>query len=144
MLVLVSVVFVTLPVQFEEKNMEEVTIAEAAQRLGMSTDSVRRRISRGELKARKVNSSHGEMYLVEVPDDAPQSYTALQGKEEITQALETLRKAMSIMETELEARRREVQELHVLLQQAQAALPTGKNVTLNAPWWKRLLPWEKK
>jgi predicted RNase H-like nuclease (RuvC/YqgF family) len=36
---------------------------------------------------------------------------------------------------ELEARGREIQELHVLLQQAQATLPAPKD---NRPWWHRL------
>jgi len=33
--------------------MQEVTIAEAAKRLGMSIDSIRRRIAKEELKARR-------------------------------------------------------------------------------------------
>jgi len=37
-----------------------------------------------------------------------------------------MRKTIAILENELEARRREVQELHVLLQQAQKQLPPGK------------------
>ena len=44
--------------------MQEVTIAEAAKRLGMSIDSIRRRIAKEELKARKVPSPHGEIYMI--------------------------------------------------------------------------------
>jgi len=119
--------------------MQEVTIAEAAKSLGTSIDTIRRRIGKGELKARKVPSSHGEMYLVELPEGVtpPADNGNLPEKAvENTLELETLRKTISILETELESRRREVQELHVLLQQAQAALPPGKSA--NVPWWKKM------
>ena len=108
--------------------MQEVTIAEAARCLGMSIDSIRRRIAKDELKARKVPSPHGEIYLVELPDDAiPATATpAAEEKEDNTVAIEAMRQTILILETELEARRREVQELHVLLQQAQKQLPPGK------------------
>ena len=108
--------------------MQEVTIAEAAKCLGMSIDSIRRRIAKNELKARKVPSPHGEIYLVELPDDAVPAMipAATEEKEDNTVAIEAMRKTISILETELEARRREVQELHVLLQQAQKQLPPGK------------------
>ena len=48
--------------------MKEVPILDAAKILNVSMDTVRRRIGKGELKARKVPSPHGETYLVEVPD----------------------------------------------------------------------------
>ena len=47
--------------------------------------------------------------------------------------LVALRETVAILSEELEARRREVQELHVLLQHAQAALPAPKE---NRPWWR--------
>jgi DNA-directed RNA polymerase specialized sigma24 family protein len=133
--------------------MQEVTIAEAAKRLGMSIDSIRRRIAKEELKARKVPSPHGEIYMIELPDDiaAP---PAAEEKEENPVALEAMRKTIAILENELEARRREVQELHVLLQQAQKQLPPGKTeekpaetVKAEAPkkvsWWQRMFGGKK-
>ena len=60
-----------------------------------------------------------------------------------------MRKTISILETELEARRREVQELHVLLQQAQKQLPPGKSegTAEEAPkkvsWWRQLITRKK-
>ena len=133
--------------------MKEVPIIEAANTLGISVDTVRRRISRGELKARKVPSPHGETYLVEITDDAsPVAPDPPEKKEENPPEIDTveaMKKTISILETELDARRREVQELHVLLQQAQKQLPLGK--TENSPdktavkvsWWRRLNPWSK-
>ena len=131
--------------------MQEVTIAEAAKRLGMSIDSIRRRIAKEELKARKVPSPHGEIYLIELPDDVPAAPAAAEDKdkEENPVALEAMRKTIAILESELEARRREVQELHVLLQQAQKQLPPGKTeeTTAEPPkkvsWWQRLFGGKK-
>ena len=48
--------------------MKEVSITDAAAILKVSVDTVRRRIKQGELKARKVASPHGEIYLVEIPE----------------------------------------------------------------------------
>ena len=117
--------------------MKEVTIAEAAKCLGISTDTIRRRISKGELQARKVPSPHGDQYMVEIPDEI---YAASQDNNDNCAEIDILRKTISILETELEARRREVQELHVLLQQAQAALPSSKERSSKLSWWRRLLP----
>ena len=132
--------------------VKEVPIIEAANSLGVSIDTVRRRINKGELKARKVPSPHGEIYMVEIPDAVAPVPSDLQDKEENTTEVETLeamRKTISILETELEARRREVQELHVLLQQAQKQLPPGKTegaaheTLVKVSWWRRLNPWGK-
>jgi hypothetical protein len=129
--------------------MQEVTIAEAAKCLGKSTDSIRRRIAKGELKARKVPSPHGEIYLVELPDDATPGTPVAEDEEDNTIAVEAMRKTISILETELESRRREVQELHVLLQQAQKQLPPGKpegkseETPKKVSWWRRLITRKK-
>jgi CO/xanthine dehydrogenase Mo-binding subunit len=89
--------------------MQEVTIAEAAKRLGMSIDSIRRRIAKEELKARKVPSPHGEIYMIELPDDIAAAPAEDKEKEENPVALEAMRKTIAIFENELEARRRELQ-----------------------------------
>ena len=129
--------------------MKEVPILDAAKVLNVSMDTVRRRIGKGELKARKVPSPHGETYLVEVPDDADPPREVPEDKEDNPVAIEAMRKTISILETELEARRREVQELHVLLQQAQKQLPPGNTdssadkAPVKVSWWRRLNPWGK-
>ena len=45
-------------------------IAEAAKVLGVSTQTIRRRIRAGTLEARKVSGSHGTSYRVILPDNA--------------------------------------------------------------------------
>jgi hypothetical protein len=130
--------------ELKSKTMQDVNIAEAARCLGMSIDSIRRRIAKGELNAHKVPSPHGEIYMVEIPEDAMPAPEANEEKIDSTATIDAMLKTISVLENELDARRREVQELHVLLQQAQKQLPPGKaeNNTAEAPqkvsWWKRI------
>jgi Helix-turn-helix domain len=133
--------------------MKAVPINDAATILKVSVDTVRRRIKQGELKAHKVGSPHGEIYLVEIPDGVVPVPLETQEKQEENptevETIEAMKKTISVLENELDARRREVQELHVLLQQAQKYLPSGKSVTasnktaVNLPWWRRMNPWGK-
>src|SRR4051812_25693082 len=46
-------------------------MAEAAKRLGVSADTVKRRIQRGELQAQREARPQGYRWIVELPDDAP-------------------------------------------------------------------------
>jgi predicted RNase H-like nuclease (RuvC/YqgF family) len=101
--------------------------------------------------------------MVELPDDVPgvettkngdketgdredQSLAELvaalsarvEGQQELIEALQSQIQAqkdqLEAKDKQIEARGREVQELHVLLQQAQAALPAPRD---NRPWWHR-------
>ena len=115
--------------ELKTKPVQAVTIAEAARCLGMSIDSIRRRIAKGELNAHKVPSPHGEIYMVEIPEDALPAPEANEEKEDSAATIDAMLKTISILETELDARRREVQELHVLLQQAQKhCLPVKQKI----------------
>jgi len=116
--------------------VEKVFIGEAARRLGVSTDTIRRRISKGELLAHREPTPQGYRWEVELqPDDQP-----VNGHEGNTDALVTILQAqVQAQAEELDARRREVQEfhrtvqeLHVLLQTAQAALTAPER----RPWWQ--------
>jgi hypothetical protein len=55
---------------------EWLPIAEAARRLGVSADAVRRRVRRRTLKARRVKATHGgaDPYLVWLQDGAPRPH----------------------------------------------------------------------
>src|SRR5919106_5981994 len=99
-----------------------VTIAEAAQILRLSERTIRRRLQVGELTGSRMTSPGGYTWLVDVPDEAPI------GESDRTEALiARLEAQVEAQDQELEARRREVQQLHVLLQQAQAVLPAPRN-----------------
>jgi hypothetical protein len=129
-----------------------VSVIEAAQFLGVSTHTVKRRLKKGELKGEQQATPQGFVWLVEVADDPVECEDAVADDsgtiptatpdwsshyEEVIEHLKTdlaaRDKQIDFLKGELESRRREVQELHVLLQQAQAALPAPRE---NRPWWR--------
>ena len=111
------------------------TIADAAQRLGISDHTVRRRIKAGELPARRDHTGRLWVTLADAdttapassatapraPDSAPDDQSSAVYRELVA----SLQRQIETQALELDARRREVQELHVLLQQAQRALPAA-------------------
>jgi len=118
-----------LPITGRREIVGKVSVGEAARRLGVSTDTIRRRIGKGELLAHREPTPQGYRWEVELQaNDQP-----LNGHEGNTQALVTALQSQVLAQAEeLDARRREVQELHVLLQTAQAALtPPARR-----PWWQ--------
>jgi excisionase family DNA binding protein len=105
----------------------QVTITEAAQLLGLSEKTVRRRVLSGRLPGTQMPTHNGYTWLIDIPDKVVEPDSS-------SGELEALRERVKAQDIELEARRREVQELHVLLQQAQAALSAP--VGTHRSWWK--------
>lgn len=138
---------------------EYVSIQDAAQRLGVSPDTIRRRVRSGELEGQQEKTAQGFVWRVKVPmvsaapsvsgeNAAGPTGQADGGAQELAHVramLEEVRHHRSQLETqlaaqqaELEARRREAEdhdrivldlserlrEAHVLLGQAQQALPS--------------------
>ena len=98
--------------------MEKVSIGEAAQRLSVSSDTIRRRISRGELTAHKEPTSPYRWQAQLENDQPPNGHDS------------ALTDLVATLQTELAARRQEIQQLHTLLAQ-QTALNAG-----HRPWWR--------
>lgn len=117
--------------------MAEVTIAQATRALGVSYDTIRRRIRKGELLGRRVRMRQGMVWLVEIPDapeDAPASDSnAPRTPETVAGELSALREHVATLREQLDARTREVRELHVLLQGLQRALPSPRQEPEQAP-----------
>ena len=121
----------------------QVTITEAAKLLRVSEHTVRRRVHNGELPSVQVARSQGYIWMVELPDDVPPD-TPPPGEiaalhqliNSLNAQMDSLKGQLDSKDKQLETRAREVQELHVLLQQAQAALPTPKEN--HHSWWQRL------
>ena len=121
-----------------------MTIPQAAQALDLSVITIRRRLKRGELRGQKVATAAGFEWRVLVPSalvDAAEDKGPAQGATQSTpyqedkgtdqRLIEALQTQLAEIRIELEARRREVQELHVLLARWQPALPpplTGEAV----------------
>ena len=155
-----------------------VPLRQAAAHFGVSDDTLRRRIKAGSLPARQEETAAGFRWLVEVPElDAPQEapqptphtpHADTQGAVGCTAEtpqgaahdgngsgeITALRELVAVLREELEARRREVSELHMLLQRAQlvpvAVTVTpqeggpvdqvrGKGEPPQRPWWWRLI-----
>lgn len=139
---------------------ETVTIAEAAERLGISQDTVRRRIHRGELQAQQSPTPQGFVWQVEVcgPAEAPSppeperpapvqeaasTPTAASAGDtsagppaevrRLEQLVDVLQEELRRRNDELAARTREIGELHVLLQQVQRALPPALQAAYASP-----------
>jgi len=110
---------------------ERVTIREAAERLGVSPDTIRRRITRGTLEAVQEPRPQGFVWMVELPTAKAKRQRSSRrppkpkGPSPAELEAAHLRETVEMLTTELESRRREVSELHQLLAQSQLLLTAG-------------------
>jgi hypothetical protein len=107
---------------------EEVPIAVAAQRLGVSPDTIKRRIKHGELQARRVGRPQGYRWLVSLPDtaasvDAGSMHSSTVALAVAQAEVRRLEATVRLLSRELDVRQREISQLHVLLGQGRAQLP---------------------
>ena len=146
--------------------MALVNVSEAAERLKLSTQTVKRRLKNGSLRGEQRATPQGFVWLVDISEDfdeADSGTTAIHHDrptdipsdtskevrrlEEMVEFLkgdlkvrdlqmESWREQLEAKDRQLETRAREVQELHVLLQQAQKTLPAPKPD--RPSWWRRL------
>jgi len=112
--------------------MAELTITEASRILGVSAATVKRRLTSGELTGRKEPRPQGTRWLVEVDTDHVKGNPQItDGSMEGSSTGAGELTMIAWLQEELNARRREISELHVLLQTAQAALAAPRK-----PWWR--------
>ncbi len=78
----------------------------------------------GRLQATQMSNYKGYTWLADVPDDLVEPETG---------ELQALRDRVAAQERELEAKNKQIEQLHVLLQQAQAALPAARE---GRAWWR--------
>jgi predicted DNA-binding transcriptional regulator YafY len=110
-----------------------VSIAEAAERLRLSEQTVRRRVRSGELPGVQLNTPQGFIWMVELSDDLSTDNPDSGEIKALRELIDTLRAQIETLSAELEGRRREAQEFLFLLQQAQVALPAPRD---NRSWWR--------
>jgi hypothetical protein len=131
--------------------LQQVSIDEAARLLGVSQDTIRRRIRNGELKAHQEARPQGFIWRVTLPDEelgsegqhhVGNTYVSSELLESLRDTIQRqddtiaqLRDQLEAKDRQLETRAREVQELHVLLQQFGTALPAAGD---NHSWWYKL------
>lgn len=110
--------------------MSDVSINEAAQRLGVSTETIRRRLHKGSLKGEQVTTPQGFVWTVDLPDEESQQEEHREDCGDLRELVATLRGQVEAQAVELAAKNEQIRELHVLLQQSQPVLPAGR------PWWR--------
>ena len=103
-----------------------VSVHEAATRLGVSQDTIRRRIRKDELQATQSPTPQGYTWMVELPDDeeGPDGQRKYSTGEVLAfgELVGVLKDAVTALRGQLEAREREVRELHFLLQKTHPGL----------------------
>jgi excisionase family DNA binding protein len=113
----------------------QVTIAEAAKLLRVSEHTVRRRVRNGELPSVQVARSQGYVWMIELPDDAPADTPQSGENAALHQLIDSLNAQVDSLKEQLSSKDRQIEQLHVLLQQAQAALP-APNESQHSWWYK--------
>src|SRR5918992_4693 len=128
-------------------DMPLVTVGEAADRLKVSTQTVKRRLKNGTLKGEQKDTPQGYIWLVDISEaeaDTPilnedisdDTLAAISREmQRLEQMVEILQKELEHRDGQLEAKDKQIEQLHVLLRQAQAALPAPRD---SRPWWQRL------
>ncbi len=113
----------------------QVTIAEAARRIGIPEKAVRRQVRNGELRGTQEATPQGFRWMVEVPDEVPDGEPEHDGHDDdcadLRQMVQVFQAQVEADREELAAKNEQIRELHVLLQRAQPALPApGRS------WWQ--------
>jgi hypothetical protein len=122
--------------------IEYVSIQEAAERLGVSADTVRRRVKRGELQGEREKTPQGFVWRVELPaaETPPEAPGALQTTPGEAIELELLRERIDELKEERDAWREQAlrsgeaeRELRILLRGAQELALPAKATPQDAP-----------
>jgi len=102
-----------------------MNIPEAAAHLGVSPDTIRRRIKEGTLKAEKVRTPQGYRWEVDISNAPAAPMQAPTQDAYVSSLLDRI----ASLELELESRRLEVQQLHAIM---------GRKALPGPSWWQRL------
>ncbi len=117
--------------------MELVTIAEAAISFGVSQDTIRRWMVDLDYEE-SVNGSHATTEE-SASESTVASKSEVQGWETLVATLQCQvagqQEQLSVKDLQLETKDRQIGELHILLQQVQAALPAPKE-NHHLSWWR--------
>ena len=114
--------------------MERLTIQQASARLDVSEQTIRRRLDSGDLSGEKDPGHNGRRWVL--LEDAPLTPQGRNSGGHVE--VRRLEEMVGSLKEELVFRRREVEQLHVLLQMRQPF--QQKALTqLERPWWRRLL-----
>jgi hypothetical protein len=136
---------VVISIDIVGNSMPLVTVGEAADRLKVSTQTIKRRLKNGTLKGEQKDTPQGYIWLVDISeaeadtsilneDISDDTLVAISREmQRLEQMVEILQKELEHRDGQLEAKDKQIGQLHVLLQQAQAALPPPRN---HRSWWR--------
>jgi excisionase family DNA binding protein len=109
--------------------MASLTVQDAARALGISPDTIRRRIRNGGLPAQRQPTPQGYQWLVEVSQDLLDRSGSLDPREaelrHLEQTVQELRESLAQARDELRARRTEVSQLLRLVETLQTRNAPG-------------------
>ena len=123
----------------------QVGIPDAARQLSVSEHTIRRWLRSGQLSGNQMATPQGYTWVVELPDEIAKKdedashngngHSNGDGKtiEVLEELVVTLKVQVKAQSDELDVKNRQIGELHVLIQQAQAALPAPKGFRR---WWQ--------
>ncbi len=125
--------------------MATLTIQAAAQSLGTSEITIRRKLRTGQLSGHQEDPPNGRWW-VDIPDEqlsGPGSVAAGAWPEEpeghlLQELVCVLKDQVTNLQHHLEIREREVGELHVIIQQQALALPAP--IGSSRGWWRKIWP----
>ena len=110
-----------------------VNISVAAGHLGISTETVRRRLRTGTLLGKKEKTAQGFRWVVTIPDTPPNNTPpAGEGTDDANGGalVDQMQARIDSLETQLTTRAGEIDQLHRLLAQ------TALNAAPGRPWWR--------
>lgn len=127
----------------------QVSVEEAARRLGLSSITVRRRLRRGQLEAVKIETPQGHQWLVQLADDGGQADQApdhaatdqattppieqVPATDALARELTRLEAHNQDLRSQLDDRVREIERLHTILSQTVRALPVPEPQPVETP-----------
>jgi hypothetical protein len=135
---------VVISIDIVGNSMPLVTVGEAADRLKVSTQTIKRRLKDGTLKGEQKDTPQGYIWLVDISeaeadtsilneDISGDTLAAISREmQRLEQMVEILQRELEHRDRQLEAKDKQIGQLHVLLQQAQAALPASRE---GCAWW---------
>ena len=136
--------------------MELVSVTEAANLLGVSEETVKRRLRRGELRGERRRRPQGYVWLVDLLDesfsttthdhstttqgdrgdhDTDHNTSGDEGHYLLQEMVEMLQTQVKAQQEQLESKDRQISELHVLLQQAQERVNRMLPPPRRRRWW---------
>jgi hypothetical protein len=107
----------------------KLDIKQAAERLGISEQTVRRRLHSGLLNGYQEDPPQGRWWVELAEEDLNED----QNGSGVVSIVEILQAQLVAKDQQLAAKDKQIEQLHILLQQAQAALPAHRD---NRSWWR--------